>query len=470
MTTTAHPHALDPRFTFESLVVGIANRLAHAAALRVASAPGAAYNPLFLYGASGLGKTHLLMAIGNRAASRKVSRQVRYESLEHLLDAATVRGGDAERAQVRERLCDADLLLLDDAQFLEGRLAAQEELLAVWDRVAGGGGQIVLASDRPPSEIEALDRRLLSRIAGGLVADLSPPEHATRVEIVTRRANERGHSLGPGVADVLAKVAFSNVRELQGGLNRVLAVQELESRPVAAEEVSQLLGLTIGRTRAAEFDTFLSEISGAIGEVLERLSPEQRLADAILRWEAEGYRVHRLERALSEPVSSDRAKALVAAFESDAVRLQDAARRIRALDPHAPELAREDVLRDPDRAVQAELLVARAEERLRREGATPAPADAAGAVADLAAVPAQDAASELERLIDAAERGEPTDDEASGAGEAGAAGAAGRIERGPEVVDAWFLSTEKVLWGWPYLEDWIVTRTAAQAPSDGDQG
>lgn len=438
MGTAVSTTGLDSHFTFESFIAGNANRLAHAAALRVAASSTGAYNPLFIYGASGLGKTHLLMAIGNAALKRTAGIVVRYESAEPLLDRTTVSGADAERIAVRERLREADLVLLDDAQFLAGRLAAQEELMGIWDALSARGGQLVLAADRPPNEIEETDRRLLSRFMGGLVADLAPPDYDTRVQILERRARERGHTLEQGVADVLAKVAFSSVRELQGGLNRVLAVQELESRSVAPNEVLQLIGLTIGPKETPEFDTFLTELSGTMGEVLDRLSPEQHLADAILRYEGEGFWTKRLEAALSDPPSAEAAKALVRNYSRDVARLREARNRIEALDASAPELARDDILRDPDCVEQAEALAARVKERValsdRVVDASPAPTESVQRSLEIGPI-----ASESD--LDAS----PED------GEHGPAPAIG-----PEVVDGWFLSREKVLWSWPYLDDWIV--------------
>jgi chromosomal replication initiator protein len=216
---------LDPRNTFDSYIVGTANRLAAAAAKRVAESPGAAYNPLFLYSESGLGKTHLIMAIGNHVRRVHGDIEVVYDTLEHLMEGVMEAIQAGERDAFRTRLRGASVLLLDDVQFLAGRRGAQEELLRSWDGLTARGGQVVLASDRPPAEIDGLDQRLLSRFSGGLMADLSLPDYETRVAIVRHKAEERGHLLSAGVAEALAKHAFGNVRELQGALNRIIAVQ-----------------------------------------------------------------------------------------------------------------------------------------------------------------------------------------------------------------------------------------------------
>src|SRR3954470_4267346 len=227
---------LDNRFNFDSFIVGTANRLAAAAAKRVAEAPGSAYNPLFIYSASGLGKTHLIMAIG--AHIRRVHPQVNvmYDTLEHLMDGVMNAIQAGERDAFRNQMRDVSVLLLDDVQFLASRRGAQEELLRAWDSISARGGQLVLASDRPPNVIDDLDQRLLSRFSGGLITDLDVPDYETRIAIVTRKAGERGQPLAAGVAETIAKIGYANVRELQGALNRVLAVQELDEREVSAHE------------------------------------------------------------------------------------------------------------------------------------------------------------------------------------------------------------------------------------------
>jgi len=362
---------LDPRLTFDSYIVGTSNRLAAAAARRVADAPGTAYNPLFLYSASGLGKTHLIMAIGNHIRRVHHDVTVMYDTLEHLMEGVMEAIQAGERDAFRARLRDSSVLLLDDVQFLAGRRGAQEELLRAWDFLSSRGGQVVLASDRPPTEIDELDQRLLSRFSGGLIADLSVPDYETRVAIVRKKAEERGHDLSRGVAETLAKVAFGNVRELQGSLNRVLAVQELDGRAVGADEVARLLGMPVEKKAADEFGSFLSEIAGTVGEVVARVTPEQRIADAILRWEGEGYRTRQLEAALGTAASSEEVDALIAGYEATVVRLIEIAGAIRNLDSSAPELSRLEVLRNPDRIEEAETILEHVRERMRPLPAPP---------------------------------------------------------------------------------------------------
>ncbi|MEO5511116.1 MAG: DnaA/Hda family protein [Longimicrobiales bacterium] len=367
---------LDERFNFDSFIVGTANRLAAAAAKRVADAPGSAYNPLFIYGASGLGKTHLIMAVGQHIRRVHPQMTVMYDTLEHLMDGVMSAIQAGERDVFRSQLRDVSVLLLDDVQFLAGRRGAQEELLRAWDSISARGGQLVLASDRPPAVIDGLDQRLLSRFSGGLITDLDAPDYETRIAILTRKAEDRGQPLSPGVAETIAKIGYANVRELQGALNRVLAVQELEARPVSAKEVAMMLGVPYEDqgepVSGDEFGSFLTEIAGTLGEVVSRMTPDQKIADVILRWEGEGYRTARLETALKKGATTDEVEALVIAYESDVRRLGEIADEIRALDSGAPELARMDLLRNPDRVDEVESALAQVRERA---APLPAPPD-----------------------------------------------------------------------------------------------
>lgn len=356
---------LDPRATFDSYIVGTANRLAAAAAKRVAESPGQAYNPLFLYSESGLGKTHLIMAIGNHIRRVHKDLVVVYDTLEHLMEGVMEAIQAGERDAFRARLRGASVLLLDDVQFLAGRRGAQEELLRSWDALTAHGGQVVLASDRPPAEIDGLDQRLLSRFSGGLMADLSVPDYETRVAIVRQKAEERGHLLSAGVAEALARGSFGNVRELQGALNRIIAIQELDRRPVSAEEVMQLLGRPPEVRSPDEFGSFMTEVVGTVGAAVANVTPEQRVADALLRWEAEGYRTAELEKGVHEDLTSEEADELLRSFEERVERLREISGRIRELDPMAPELARLDALRNPERMEEAESLLENVRERMR---------------------------------------------------------------------------------------------------------
>lgn len=360
---------LNPYFRFDTMVVGTANRLAVTAARAVAETPGAVYNPLFVYAKPGLGKTHLLMAIGHGAKAIDPAITVEYLTLDHFIEAfhAAIASGQGEA--YRKRFADVALLLVDDVQFLSGQRETQAELLRIVDAMQTASRQIVLTSDRPPSEIEALDERLIRRFAGGLVIDISPPDYETKVAILRRKAEERRVTLAPGVLEAVARLGLDNVRELVGALNRLIAHQAAGDE-VPADRVEAVLGG--GATAPApapaappadEFGDFLSEISATLHQQIEAW--RGKVAAAILRWEGEGYRTARLEALLQGELARDPEEAL-REFEAD-VRKLDALRT--EAERAAPALAGSPVFRDPANVAAAEELLEQA-----REGAHPPPA------------------------------------------------------------------------------------------------
>lgn len=361
------PFELDPRLTFETYIVGSGNRLTCAAARRVAESPGSSYNPLFVYSASGLGKTHLLMALAQHARKVNPKLQIAYDTLEHFIGELTGAIEAGTRDNFRNTVQEVDLLLLDDVQFVAGHRRMQEELIRVWDALAARGGQVVLASDRPPPEIDGLDNRLLTRFSGGLIVDIGAPDYETRVAIVRRKADERGQTLGAGVAEALGRISFSNIRELQGALNRLLAVQELEGRAVSAAEVAAMFGATAGGEGAGEFDAFLAVVSDTVGELVHESASvgEQALRDAAIRWQEQDYVTERLQAAIPTNPSLEEAQALLHAFEADVARLRELADEVARLEFEAPELRRPDIWRDPSRIADAERVLEDVRERTR---------------------------------------------------------------------------------------------------------
>jgi chromosomal replication initiation ATPase DnaA len=356
----------DPKLTFESFVVGPANRLASAAARRAADSPGASYNPLFLYAASGLGKTHILTAIAHQTRTASPERRLEYVALENYLGQLEKVLGEGAGAG-RMLFEDVDVLLLDDVQFLAGQREAQEMLLRTVDALLASGRQVVLASDRPPPEIDGLDARLVSRFSGGLIVDLGIPEYETRVAILLKKAEERGQSLEPGVAEALARRPFQNVRELGGGLNKVLAIQELEERRVVAEEIPALFATdtVTGPVGYQEFDSFLDDLMSSLEEIVEEREEPWRKAfrepiDQAVRL---GYSAVRLDSYLggSEPEGWEEA---VATFRRDVERLGQIERDLDELDNPWPDAAA-GVLKDPERLREAESLLASVRERQR---------------------------------------------------------------------------------------------------------
>lgn len=361
---------LDPKLTFESFVVGPANRLASAAARRAADSPGSSYNPLFLYSASGLGKTHILTAIAHQAQRAVPGGKLEYMALEKYLERLeqALEGGERDGVSIFDNI---DILLLDDVQFLTGQQEAQEMLLRTLDQLSAAGSQIVLASDRPPADIDGLDARLLSRFSGGLIVDIGPPEYETRVAIIRRKAEERGDTLEPGVAEALGRHPFRNVRELGGALNRILATQELEGRRVLAEEVPLLLGSVapsrdaIGDAERGEFDSFLDDLLHTVAEVVEEKEEPWRRAfrDAIDQAEREGFSALRLEPYV-EGTEPDGWEEIVRRFRDDVERLREIENELDELGNPWPEAAA-GVLRDPDRVQEAESLLTSVRERQR---------------------------------------------------------------------------------------------------------
>jgi len=359
---------LDPNLTFDSFVVGPANRLASAAARRAAESPGKSYNPLFLYSPSGLGKTHILTAIAHRSRAVREDLKVVYMPLEEYLDRleGALESGDRER----DLYAELDVLLLDDVQFLTGQPEAQEMLLRTLDQLTAAGGQIVLASDRPPADINGLDARLLSRFSGGLIVDLGIPQYETRVAIVNRKASERDQTLEAGVAETVARAPLKNVRELEGLLKKIFATQELEERSVSLDEVASLLqdqdkaaALSSG---SDEFGSFLSELASTVAGVVEQKEEPWRRAirDAIETADRQGFSTLRLDPLLASTREPTRWRDIVDRYKADLQRLHEIDNELNRLGNPWPEAAR-GVLDDPDRLDEAEALLTSVRERQR---------------------------------------------------------------------------------------------------------
>ncbi len=369
---------LDPRFTFEHFVVGPANRLASAAARRAAESPGSGYNPLFLYASSGLGKTHILGAIAHQAARLHPDIRVEYETLEGFLAKLAEALEREDPGGIRTRYRTLDVLLMDDVQFLAGQTEAQEMLLRTLDILAGEGKQVVLASDRPPSEIDGLDARLRSRFEGGLLVDIGPPEYETRVAIIRKKTEARGQSLDPDVADIIGRIAFRNVRELSGALNRVLAIQELEGREISPEEA----GLMFGKQRPAvgpggtEVDRFLDELSSTVAAQVEaqELPWRKLLRETAEEVEAEEFRADRLRRLLEKDSPPEDVRRVAREFRETVRRLREIKAHLDKVGNPWPEAAY-GLLRDPERLEEAEALLASARERARPFPEVPAGPD-----------------------------------------------------------------------------------------------
>ncbi|AMD87019.1 chromosomal replication initiator DnaA [Actinomyces radicidentis] len=228
---------LNPRYTFDTYVTGSSNRFAHATAIAVAEAPARAYNPLFIYGGSGLGKTHLLHAIGHYARTLNPSTRVKYVNSEEFTAEfiACLRDGardDGRLEAFKRRYREVDILLVDDIQFLSGKESTLEEFFHTFNSLHSSGKQVVITSDQPPKALNGLDERLRSRFEWGLLADVQPPDLETRIAILSRKARADGLDLPMDVLEYIASRVTTNIRELEGALIRVTAFASLNKQPI----------------------------------------------------------------------------------------------------------------------------------------------------------------------------------------------------------------------------------------------
>ena len=269
---------LNPRYTFETFVKGASNQFALAAALRVAETPARSYNPLFIYGAAGLGKTHLLHAIGHYVHHNYQHHEVRYVSTEAFLnefvDAIRTNTGNAFKRRYRE----IDVLLIDDIQFLENREGLQEEFFHTFNSLHGANKQVVISSDRVPDAIPTLEERLRGRFKWGLITDIQPPDLETRLAILRNKAERDEVEVPPEALEFIATKVSTNIRELEGALIRVTAFASLNHVPITVEMAQHLLAdlMREATTRPRTDEELLAEIAGILGFEVSALKGKSR--------------------------------------------------------------------------------------------------------------------------------------------------------------------------------------------------
>ena len=232
-------HQLNPRYMFDTFVVGASNQFAHAAALAVAEAPSKAYNPLYLYGGVGMGKTHLMQAIGHLVKMRNPSLRLTYISAEKFTNEVINSLRFDRMVSFRDRFRSVDILLVDDIEFIAGKERTQEEFFHTFNALHDLQKQIVLSSDCPPKEIATIEERLRSRFEWGLIADIQPPDLETKIAILQKKADSERYQLPDDVAEFIAHSIKSNVRELEGALTRLLAYSSLTGVPVDLSTAQQ---------------------------------------------------------------------------------------------------------------------------------------------------------------------------------------------------------------------------------------
>jgi len=278
LQTEFRPGSLNSRYTFEEFVIGNSNRFAHAAAQAVAAAPARAYNPLFLYGGVGLGKTHLMHAIGHRVTQDAPDANIVYVSSEKFTNEFIIAVQNNKTLEFRNKYRLVDVLLIDDIQFLEGKEGTQEEFFHTFNALHESGRQLVISSDRPPKEIQTLENRLRSRFEWGLLTDIQPPDLETREAILRKKAESEKIPVPDEVTSYIAKIIPSNIRELEGALIRVVAFSSLTKSTITVDLAAEVLKNAVAQMplRRVTIDTIKDKIAKAHGLTIKEMDNHRR--------------------------------------------------------------------------------------------------------------------------------------------------------------------------------------------------
>lgn len=277
-------NGLNRQYDFASFVVGKSNRLAHAASLAVAEQPGTGYNPLFIWGGVGLGKTHLMHAIGNYAQQKNPSIKVVYLSSEKFTNELISAIRNNRTNDFRAKYRSVDILLIDDIQFLAGKESTQDEFFHTFNELHTAKKQIVLSSDRSPKELDNIDERIVSRFEWGLVTDIQQPDYETRIAILKKKAEQRRIPINDDVISFIAENIPSNIRELEGALNRVIANSSLSREPITIENTQEWLRDVIGDGRHGmlTFQAIMEIVSNEFGFSVADICGKRRTAEVAL--------------------------------------------------------------------------------------------------------------------------------------------------------------------------------------------
>jgi chromosomal replication initiator protein len=274
---------LNPKYTFDTFVVGNNNRFAHAAALAVAEAPAKSYNPLFVYGGSGLGKTHLMHAIGNEVLRNNKTLNVLYVDSEKFTNQLINAIKDSKTEQFKNKYRNIDVLLIDDIQFIAGKERIQEEFFHTFNSLHGNGKQIIISSDRPPKDIQLLEDRLKSRFEWGLIADISNPDYETRFAILKKKAQLDNIFIEDEILSNIATKIDSNIRELEGTLNRLIATCSLTQTPITMEMAERAINdVVTNKEKVLSYDLIQETVAKYFNITVNDLKGSRRSNDIAL--------------------------------------------------------------------------------------------------------------------------------------------------------------------------------------------